>query len=67
MLLALNASKQSALAPIVNLSNINPYVTAALTDWRQNSSSSAFVPRQLVGSATSTVRFPISGLEQKTI
>ena len=55
MLLALKTIEQAASAPVVNLSNVNPYVAAALADWRQNSSSSAFVPRQLAGGALSAV------------
>ena len=55
MLLALKAIGQAAFAPVTNLCNINPYVTVALADWRQNSSSAALVPRQLAGGPMTTV------------
>ena len=47
MLLALKAVQQAASAPVVNLCNVNPYVVAALADWRAHSGSAAAVPRQL--------------------
>ena len=47
MLLALKAVQQAASAPVVNLCNVNPYVVAALADWRAHSGSAALVPRQM--------------------
>ena len=47
MLLALKAVQQAASAPVVNLCNVNPYVVAALADWRAHSGSAAVVPRQM--------------------
>lgn len=46
MLLALKAVQQSTSAPVVNLCNVNPYVTAALADWQAHSGSAAVIPRQ---------------------
>lgn len=63
MLLALKAVGQAAFAPVINLCNINPYVTAALADWRQNSSSAAFVPRQLSGGPITAVSLLTSLLQ----
>ena len=46
-LLAITALRQSAAAPIVNLRSVNPYVTAALSDWRSLKGLDAHAPRQL--------------------
>ncbi len=46
-LLAITALRRSAAAPIVNLRSVNPYVTAALSDWRSLKSLHAHAPRQL--------------------
>jgi hypothetical protein len=46
-LLAITALRQSAAAPIVNLRSVNPYVTAALSDWGSLKGLDAHAPRQL--------------------
>ncbi|CAL8465609.1 g5145 [Coccomyxa elongata] len=46
-LLAITALRQAAAAPIVNLRSVNPYVTAALSDWRSLRRIAAHAPRQL--------------------
>lgn len=46
-LLAITALQQAAAAPIVNLRSVNPYVTAALSDWRSLRKIAAHAPRQL--------------------
>lgn len=46
MLLALSAQQLQALAPIVNLSEVNPYVASAVGDWRSRHTLAAALPRQ---------------------
>ncbi|BDA51457.1 probable inactive phenolphthiocerol synthesis polyketide s at N-terminal half [Coccomyxa sp. Obi] len=47
VLMAITALQQAAAAPIVNLRTVNPYVTAALSDWRSLRGIAAHAPRQL--------------------
>lgn len=35
----------NATPPIMHLRNVNPYVSAALSDWRSSSGLEAFIPR----------------------
>ena len=46
-LLAIMALRQSTAAPIMNLRSVNPYVTAALSDWHSLKGLDAHAPRQL--------------------
>ena len=45
-LLATTALQQQRLPPIVNLREVNPYVSAALSDWRTRQALAAMPPRQ---------------------
>lgn len=56
MLLAWEALSHSASAPVVNLARMNPYVTAALQDWQQQSSTPAFISRQLAPAPVGEVK-----------
>ncbi|KAK9803914.1 hypothetical protein WJX72_004698 [[Myrmecia] bisecta] len=46
LLLAAMALKTSAVVPVKNLRTINPYVAAAIVDWRRHSSLAAKIPLQ---------------------
>ncbi len=50
-LLAVGALRQAALPPIVNLREINPYVSAALADWTGRLGLAAAASRQLAPAA----------------
>ncbi len=58
-LLAITALQQVAAAPIVNLRSVNPYVTAALSDWRSLRKIAAHTPRQLAPGSLLKVCFRI--------
>ena len=62
MLLALKALEQAASAPVANLRTVNPYVTAALADWRAHSGMSAVIPRLLAPNYCMEVGINISNL-----
>lgn len=47
MLLAVKALEHHAHTPVQNLRNVNPYVDAALADWRQQHGQNAVIARQL--------------------
>lgn len=47
LLLAVSALQQQAAPGILNLRGVNPYVSAAISDWRKASAKAAALPRQL--------------------
>lgn len=65
-LLAVQAMQRAASAPFQNLRNLNPYVTAALSDWDARAASGAFVPRQLATAAASQVNQPVEVLNDSS-
>lgn len=58
-LLALSALQHQACPAVVNLRDVNPYVAAALGDWRSRSQMHAHVPRQAAPGVSLQVRMPM--------
>lgn len=67
MLLALKALQQRACVPVQNLRTMNPYVVAALDDWRQQHGHFAAIPRQFSpGCAQEVSQSPAANGQSKT-
>lgn len=63
LLLAAMTLHSGASAPVKHLRTVNPYVAAALSDWRRHCSLSASMPRQCAPAVTASAaeRAPVAG------
>lgn len=56
VLMAVKSLEQDAVAAILNLRALNPYVSTAVSDWQKLRAPKALLPRQLGGNAANQPR-----------